>query len=90
MASASSAALWRGRDNDKLELRLYLGLNGDARGLARWSEAWQSCVRELLKNGTAAVAHELGGDRWQWRVALRLRSGTTRARERQTKASESE
>ena len=51
MASASSAVLRRGHSDDELELRLYLGLKGDARGSAGWSEAWQSCVRELSKNG---------------------------------------
>ena len=62
-ASASSVALRRGRNDGKLELRLYLGLNGDARGSARWSEAWQSCVCELSKNGTTVVARELGRGR---------------------------
>ena len=87
MVSASSAALPRGHNHDKLELWLYLGLNGDARGSARWSEEWWSCVRELSKNGVAAVACELGGGRRQWRRVLWLRSGTARARERQSEAS---
>ena len=62
MASSSSVALRRGRGDDELELRLYLGLNGDARGSVRWSEVWWSCVRKLSKNGAAVVVHELSGD----------------------------
>ena len=82
--SASSTVLWQGCGDSELELRLYLGLNGDARGSARWTEAWWSCVRKLSKNGTVAVACELGGGRRQWRRVLWLRSGTARARERQS------
>ena len=61
MANASSAMLRRGRDDDELELWLYLGLNSDARGSARWSESWWSYVHELSKNGVVVVACELGG-----------------------------
>ena len=88
--SASSAALQRGRGDSELELWLYLGLNGDARGSARWSEAWWSYVRELSKNGAAVVVHELDGGRRQWRGAPQLRSGVAMVRERQSEASESE
>ena len=90
MESASSTVLQRGRSDCELELQLYLGLNSDARGSARWSEMWRSCVHELLKNGVAAMARELGEGRRQWRSALRLYSGAVRARERQSEASESE
>ena len=90
MVSASSAALPRGHNHDKLELWLYLGLNGDARGSARWSEAWRSCVHELSKNGTAAMVYELSRGQRQWYGALHLCSGMERARERQSKVSESE
>ena len=89
IASASSAMLRRGHGNDELELWLYLGLNGDARGSARWSEEWWSCVRELSKNGVAAVACELGGGRRQWHDALWLRSSAAKVRKSQSNASES-
>ena len=42
---------------------------------------WRSCVHELLKNGVAAMARELGEGRRQWRSALRLYSGAVRASE---------
>ena len=60
--SASSTVLWQGCGDSELELWLYLGFNGDARGSVRWSEAWRSYVSELLKNGTVAVVHKLSGN----------------------------
>ena len=71
-SSVTLAVLRRWHGDDELELQLYLGMNGDARGLARWSEAWQSCVRELSKNGTVTVACELGRGQRQWRGTVAL------------------